>query len=48
MSPAARGRAAFFKQASSDAPITGGFDRFDIIPIEGGLGGWRKLAVHGD
>lgn len=46
--PSDAGRAAFFKQASSDAPITGGFDRFDIIPIEGGLGGWRKLAVHED
>lgn len=46
--PGGARRAAFFKQASSDAPITGGFDRFDIIPIEGGLSGWHKLAVHGD
>lgn len=42
------GRAAFFVQPTSDAPITDGFDKFDIIPIEGGLAGWRKLAVHGD
>lgn len=42
------GRAAFFKQASSDAPITDGFDKFDIIPALGSTEGWRKIAVHGD
>lgn len=42
------GKAAFFVQPTSDAPITGGFDKFDIIPIEGGLRGWRQIAVHGD
>lgn len=42
------GRAAFFVQPTSDAPITGGFDTFDIIPIEGGIRGWRQIAVHGD
>jgi hypothetical protein len=42
------GRAAFFIQPTSGAPITGGFDAFDIIPIEGGMGGWRQLAVRGD
>lgn len=42
------GRAAFFVEPTSGAPITGGFDKFDIIPIEGGMGGWRQLAVNGD
>lgn len=42
------GRAAFFVQPTSRAPITGGFDKFDIIPIEGGMRGWRQLAVHGE
>lgn len=42
------GYAALFKQASSEAPTTDGFDQFAITPIEGGLGGWRRFAVHGD
>jgi hypothetical protein len=42
------GRAVFFKRPTSDAPITGGFDNFDIVPIEGGMRGWREIAVHGD
>lgn len=42
------GRAAFFVQPTSGVPIAGGFDSFDVIPIEGGLRGWRQIAVHAD
>lgn len=42
------GRAAFFVQPTSGALVTGAFDKFEIIPIEGGMHGWRKLAAHGD
>lgn len=39
------GRALFFMDPVSDAPVTEGVDEFDVIPIEGDLRGRRSLAT---
>lgn len=39
------GRALFFTDPVSDAPVTQGVDEFDVVPIEGDLRGRRALAV---
>lgn len=39
------GRALFFTDPVSEAPVTNGVDEFDVVPIEGDLRGRRALAV---